>query len=80
MDNNCPDILQSRVAQNDSIACNLLNNIDRYEQFAIMYSLESSLLHRIFDTAIANEHYEICRVITQVLDERKMMDRVFDHQ
>jgi hypothetical protein len=80
MNDNYPDMVQTCVTRNDHIACDLLKTIDRYEQFAIMYSLESSLLHRVFITAVANEDYEICQVITELLDERKVMGRMFNHQ
>jgi PP-loop superfamily ATP-utilizing enzyme len=67
------NILMTRVETGDAIACDLLKRIDRYEQFAIMHSVETSLLVRIFGTAIINEDYEICQVIRELLDEREMM-------
>jgi hypothetical protein len=66
------NFLQTRTNINDSIACHLLRRIDKYEQFAIMYDQEATLLCSIFDTALAREDYEICQVITELLEERRI--------
>jgi hypothetical protein len=61
--------------ENDVIACNLLHNIDHYEQFAILYSIETEMLKRVLFAACASEDYEICQVIKELLEERKMMNQ-----
>jgi hypothetical protein len=66
------DFLQTHTKVNDSIACHLLRRIDKYEQFAIMYDQEDTLLRSIFDTALACEDYEICQVIAELLEERRI--------
>ncbi len=63
----------SRVHRSDMVACNLLKNIDRYEQFAILYSMDSRILKRVFNAAVAQEEYEICQVIKELMEERKMI-------
>jgi hypothetical protein len=65
-----------RLRENDLIACNLLKCIDRYEQFAILYELDSALLIRIFDMALQQEEYEICQVVSTLIEERKMLNLV----
>jgi hypothetical protein len=65
------NFLPTRTDLNDSIACHLLRRIDKYEQFAIMYDQEDTLLRSIFDTALAGEDYEICQVIAELLEERR---------
>ncbi|HLX92119.1 MAG TPA: hypothetical protein VKR32_10575 [Puia sp.] len=57
---------------NDLVACKLLKKIDRYEQFAIMYPIDTGLLNRLMEVAVLNEEYEICQVIKELLDERKI--------
>lgn len=69
------DFLQSRTNLNDSIACHLLRRIDKYEQFAIMYDQEDNLLYNIFDTALAQEDYEICQVIAELMEERRITNQ-----
>ena len=58
---------------NDLVACHLLKNIDRYEQFAILYCIDTLILKRVFIAAAGLEEYEICQVIKELLEERTMM-------
>ena len=64
--------------QNDLIACNLLKRVDHYVQFAVLYSLETAMLKRIFEAAILNEEYEICQVINSLMEER-LLPRLSDN-
>jgi hypothetical protein len=61
-----------RVRENDLVACGLLKCIDRYEQFAILYGIDKSMLNGVFDAALFREDYEICQVISEVREEISM--------
>jgi hypothetical protein len=66
--------LLPHACENDRIACNLLKGIARYEQFAILYSIDTMALSRILDVALLQEEYEICQVICELVEERKILD------
>jgi hypothetical protein len=70
------DAISVRPHDNDLVACRLLKNIDRYEQFAILYSIDTDILKRVFNAAFELEEYEICQVIKEVLEERTMLAEV----
>jgi hypothetical protein len=71
------DILKFRQVQNDLVACSLLRNMDRYQQLAILFPQENSLLKRMVDAAAANEDYEICQLITDLMENRKKIRSLF---
>jgi|HubBroStandDraft_6_1064221.scaffolds.fasta_scaffold826157_1 hypothetical protein len=66
-------VLPPHAHENDLIACNLLKAIDRYEQFALLYPLDNDMLHRVFNAALLQEDYEICQLISELMEERKML-------
>lgn len=70
------DILSMEPRENDFVACRLLKHIDRYEQFAILHSADSKILKRVFSAAFGMEEYEICQVIKDLMEERKMMSTI----
>lgn len=67
------EIIQSRKAQNDLIACNLLKRVETFEQFAIMYSTDNIVLQRILNAAIILEEYELCQVIFELMKKRESL-------
>ena len=63
-----------RRNENDRIACQLLNSIDRNRQLAILFPMDKLVLKRVFEIALADERYELCQIICDLLKMKNNCD------